>query len=469
MYLNPNPLMLKSDARPTKKRYILIILLFFHTVHTYVDRICISAASGAIKSDLGFSDQMMGYIFGIFAFGYALFQIPSGLLIDHYGPKKGLTWVVLVWSSFTALTGAAWNAASMLVCRFLFGVGEAGAFPGATKAFYNWIPAKERGLANGIFHSGARFGAAFSLFLLPFLIALAGWRLTFFINGALGLVWVLVWVLWFKDRPRDKKDVNSAELSYIEQGITESVTPDSKLPLAHILTSPRMLLVMFQYMSSNITFFISFTWLLPYLVMQFGEGAEVYAPIPLIFGMFAQWTSGWLMTVIYENGYPVLSRKLPAIIGFGIAVAGLLCITLLQVSSPLTFVLFFSFAVFGVEMTIPPSWSLCMDIGGNNSGTVSATMNMVGNIGSAVSAIIFPFFISSVTIPLIVPSTGTANSFFVFAAVMNLLAIGAWLSISGRPQATEIDRRSARRRMIILLLVMFLLAAAALLYKFLNP
>jgi len=129
----------------TSKRYILITLLFFHTVHTYMDRICISAASGNIQTDLGISNQMMGYIFGVFALGYALFQIPSGWLADYYGPKKALTWVVMAWSSFTALTGTAWNTLSLLVIRFLFGVGEAGAFPGATRAFYNWVPARERG------------------------------------------------------------------------------------------------------------------------------------------------------------------------------------------------------------------------------------------------------------------------------------------------------------------------------------
>ena len=83
-----------------------------------MDRICISAASDSIKSDLGLSDQMMGYIFGIFAVGYAFFQIPAGLLADRYGPKKALSAVVIAWSSFTALTGAAWNAISMLVLRF---------------------------------------------------------------------------------------------------------------------------------------------------------------------------------------------------------------------------------------------------------------------------------------------------------------------------------------------------------------
>ena len=230
-----------------------------------------------------------------------------------------------------------------------------------------------------------------------------------------------------------------------------------------------MFMVMFQYMASNITFFISFTWLLPYLVSQWGSGAEIYAPIPLLIGMFAQWTSGWLMKVIYEKGYPVLSRKLPAIVGFSIAVIGLLSIIQMTALTPLVFVLLFSVAIFGVEMTISPSWSLCMDIGGDKSGTVSATMNMVGNIGSAFSAIIFPFFVSHVTIPFMVRTTGTANSFFVFAAMMNLLAIGAWLYISPATQIKKTDPEYVRRRLIIFLVIVFLLTAGALLYKYLNP
>jgi ACS family glucarate transporter-like MFS transporter len=457
-----------TNAQPTHKRYILIVLLFFHTVHTYVDRICISAASGDIKSDLKLSDQMMGYIFGIFAFGYALFQIPSGWFADRFGPKKALSWVVVSWSSFTALTGAAWNGTSMLVFRFLFGVGEAGAFPGATRAFYNWIPANERGLANGIFHSGARVGAAASLFLLPILIHLVGWRWSFVINGAVGIVWVAVWLLWFQDKPRQHTGVNAAELAVIEKGISETVPVGEKVPIATLLTSANVLMVMLQYAASNITFFISFTWLLPYLESQWGQAAAMYAPVPLLFGVLAQWISGSLITLIYKRGYPALSRKLPAIAGFSLSVAGLLLLATVSDLSPLAFVLLFSIAVFGVEMTISPSWSLCMDIGGSNSGTVSAAMNMVGNIGSAVSAIMFPFFVSHVTIPFFATTGGTANSFFVFAAVMNLLGIGAWVYISPeRPLQTR-DTKGQRKKLVLFLLIIFLLAAGALLYKFLQ-
>lgn len=450
-----------------KQRYILVTLLFFHTVNTYMDRICISAASDLIQSDLNISSQMMGYIFGIFALGYALFQIPAGWVADNYGPRKALSWIVLAWSSFTALTGAAWNAASMLVVRFLFGVGEAGAFPGATRAFYNWIPAKERGFANGIFHSGARVGAAMSLFLMPFLIKLVGWRLTFVLNGVLGIVWVAIWYWWYRDKPRQHPKVGDAELKYIEDGIESGQKDTGKVSLAQILTSSNMLLIMYQYMASNITFFISFTWLLPYLVSQWGEEAGMYAPVPLVCGMFAQWFAGWMTTRIYAMGYPVLSRKIPAITGFLIAFAGLIVIVVTGISTPLAFTLLFSVAVFGVEMTISPSWSVCMDIGREKSGTISATMNMLGNIGSAFSAVIFPFFVAHVTIPWLVPETGTANAFFIFAAVVNLFAVIAWLFISPARQLQEKDPAAARKRLILFFVMIFTIAAALLLYKLL--
>jgi ACS family glucarate transporter-like MFS transporter len=229
-----------------------------------------------------------------------------------------------------------------------------------------------------------------------------------------------------------------------------------------------MLLVMFQYISSNITFFISFTWLLPYLVSQWGEKASVYAPVPLLFGTLAQWFSGWIATVIYPKYGQILARKIPAIAGFLFSALGLVIITLLPGNSALAFTLMFSVAVFGVEMTIAPSWSLCMDIGGENSGVVSATMNMLGNIGSAFSAIIFPFFVSSVTIPLLVIKTGTANSFFIFAGLMNLLAAAAWLMIRPAIRLGSADPAKVRKRMIIYIIVLSVVTISVLLLKFLN-
>ena len=312
--------LVNNNAGKSRGRYWLIGILFFHMVNTYMDRACISSAAGAMQNDLGFDDQMLGYIFGMFAIGYALFQIPSGWLADVLGPRRVLAWVVSLWSMFTMLTGAALNAFSLVLIRFLFGVGEAGAFPGATRALYNWVPAKERGIAQGLFHSGARVGAAISLFLMPFLIALVGWRLTFVINGVIGIVWVTIWLAWFRNEPKDHPQVNAAELSYIRKGLTEESVPSAKLPFAVIVTSGNMLLAMFQYIAGNITFFISFTWLQVYLTRHWGPQAAIYAPIPLIFGMFAHWTSGASVTLLYGRGYHVNSRRIPAVTGFLIGI-----------------------------------------------------------------------------------------------------------------------------------------------------
>jgi len=450
----------------SRGRYWLIGILFFHTINTYMDRACISSASGAIQRDLNIDDMTMGYIFGIFAIGYALFQIPSGWLADVLGPRKVLACVVSLWSVFTVLTGTAFNAVSLLAIRFLFGVGEAGAFPGATRALYNWVPAKERGIAQGLFHSGARVGAAISLFLMPFLIAVVGWRLTFVINGIIGVAWVIVWLYWFRNDPKDHWRVNAAELSYIREGRTDKSTRSAKVPFAVIVTSGNMLLAMFQYIASNITFFISFTWLQPYLTKQWGPEAAVYAPIPLIFGMFAHWTSGALVTFLYGKGYHVGSRRIPAVTGFVIGAAGLILTTQAGTAGPLQFVLCFSIAVFGVELTLSPSWSFCMDIGGDRSGAVSGAMNMLGNLGSAFSAIIFPYFVASITLPYFAEQTGTANSFFVFAAIINVLAAVAWLFMNPKKAISDsISPRQVKVRLVLFIIATVVLVGGLLTYK----
>ncbi|MGH7956153.1 MAG: MFS transporter, partial [Opitutaceae bacterium] len=228
-------------ARPSHRRFILIGLVFLHTLHTYIDRVCISAAAADIKRDLAISDQMMGHIFGIFAIGYALFQIPAGWMADRFGARRALTWVVGAWSVFTAATGLAFSAGSLLVIRFLFGVGESGAFPGATRALYAWLPARERGIAQGIFHSGARVGAAFSLLLLPWLIAWIGWRWMFLAAGASGLFWVAAWYWWFRDDPAQHRGVNAGELALIREDQPQS-THAAAVRLWTILTSWNLLL-----------------------------------------------------------------------------------------------------------------------------------------------------------------------------------------------------------------------------------
>ncbi|TWT84504.1 putative sulfoacetate transporter SauU [Planctomycetes bacterium CA13] len=450
---------------PSRQRYWLVFLLFLHTVNTYMDRVCISAAKGSMQDDIaGLDDQMMGYVFGIFAIGYALFQIPAGWFSDRAGPRRALTIVVIVWSIFTAMTGAVFTAISLLVVRFLFGAGEAGAYPGATRAMYNWLPANERGLGQGIFHSGARVGAALSLLIMPWLIDTIGWRMTFFANGVVGLVWGLVWWFWYRDEPADHPKVNSEEVEIIKRGLAEAQSSETKVPYVHLVTSANVLLAMFQYAASNITFFISITWLQPYLVETWGSDYALLASLPLLCGAVAQWVSGYTVTKLHGLGLPVMSRRLPAMIGFLLGAIGLLlCTQTVESTSVWTFVACFSLATFGVEMTLSPSWSFCMDIGGSRSGAVSAAMNMVGNMGAAVSAVAFPFFVAKVTFPGIAETPGTANSFFLFAAIINVLAMIAWLFMNPLRELKAISSAALRTR-LILFLVLFVVVITALVY-----
>jgi ACS family glucarate transporter-like MFS transporter len=452
-----------NDPIPSRQRFWLVFLLFLHTVNTYMDRVCISAAKGPMQRDIsGLDDQMMGYVFGIFAIGYALFQIPAGWFSDRAGPRRALTIVVIIWSIFTALTGAVYTAISLLIVRFLFGVGEAGAYPGATRALYSWLPAKERGLGQGIFHSGARIGAAASLLVMPWVIDSIGWRMTFVVNALLGLIWGLVWWFWYRDNPADHSKVSKAEVELIRKGLEEDAASDNaKVPYIQVVTSANVLLAMFQYAASNITFFISITWLQPYLKETWGDEYAYLASLPLLCGAISLWVSGYAVTHLHKMGFPVMSRRLPAMIGYSLGAIGLLlCTQTAESNSVWVFIACFSLATFGVEMTLSPSWAFCMDIGGERSGAVSAAMNMVGNMGAAVSAVAFPYFVANVTIPGIAETTGTANSFFVFAATMNALALLAWLFMNPLRKLKHISDAAMKTRVVMFLgLIAFVIGA----------
>jgi ACS family glucarate transporter-like MFS transporter len=444
----------KSHGRMSRQRFVLISVLFFHSVNTYMDRACIASAADYIINDLSISNEMWGLILGIFAVGYALFQVPSGWIADRLGPRKALTIVVTVWSMFTALTGAARNALQMLVLRFMFGVGEAGAFPGATQAFFRWLPVKERGLAHGINFSGSRLGAAFSLFLMPWLISIIGWRWTFVVNGIIGIIWATVWLLWFRDNPKDNKKINQAELDYIEAGRISDFTTTIKASFAEIFTSMNMSLAMLQYFASNVTFFISLTWLPKYIKNQWPDDphAIYYSAVPLFFAAFANWIAGSMVTGLFKKGYHVGSRRATAIVGFSLGIIGLILAIQTRNLDFLTtdkaqlywFVFCFGLATFGVDMTLSPSWAFCNDIGGVNSGAVSGSMNMVGNIGAALSAITFPLLLNE--------KTGSANSFFVLAAGLNFVAIVCWCIMNpNRTSDKKLSPQAIRNRFIAML------------------
>lgn len=403
-------------------RYFMVAGTFLLSMLVYVDRIGISVAKEPMTDALQLSDKQFGWVLSMFALGYALFQTPLGILSDKIGPRRALAAVVSLWSLFTALTGAVTNFITLFFVRFFFGVGEAGAYPGISKAVYHWIPIRERGIVNGINFSGGRFGAAFALPLIAIVIDTMGWRNTFFTLGILGVLWVLAWYYLFRDNPEDHPRVSAYEkeeimISRSKQG----VDVNSKFSVQSILESRNMWLAMGQYFASNFTFFFCLTWLFPHVKEQFmlnNLEAGFYSSLPLIAGAFGNMFSGWLVDTIYKKGSFRWSRVIPAVIGFGLASVGL--IASLYSSEITTSIFFLSIAIFGADMTISPSWTLCNDIGKRHSGAVSGTMNMAGNIGSFITALAFPYLRDW---------TGSVTPFFIIGAVLNILAIIMWLKI----------------------------------------
>ena len=387
------------------RRYAVVFVLFILSTITYIDRVCISTAKEPIAAEMSLSDSAMGLVFSAFALGYALAQIPSGWFADKAGPRIALTIVVGAWSALTALTGAAWNLTSLVAIRFLFGIGEAGAFPCSARAIVNWLPPGERGRANGVLFSGARLGGALAFPLLAWMLARWPWRKSFLILGCVGIGWALFWFLWFRDYPEGRKSAGEADAP-------------ASVSLSTIFRSRGMALAMAQYFASNFTSFLSLSWMLPYLKKQYGLSASTaaaYAMLPLLLGAVSQWLSGWLVDAIYHSEWRAWSRRLPAMLGFTISALGLFALT--QAKSAEAAIACFTLAAFGADMTISPSWVFCSDIAGSKAGSVSGAMNMLGNLGSFVSANAFPFLHGL---------TGSASAYFAVAALMNLSALFVW-------------------------------------------
>jgi ACS family glucarate transporter-like MFS transporter len=408
-----SPSFLGASSKPVVRlcRGYVVACLCSLSFLTILDRVSISAAKSPMSGDLGITDNAFGWVFGVFAVGYTLMMVPSGWLADRYGPRKTLAVIVLLWSILTAATGWVKGTAILLLVRFLFGLAEAGAFPGAARAIFNWVPAQERGLALGLLNTGSRLGAAFGLSAMSFCIVKVGWRVSFMLLAAAGILWSALWFWWFRDRP----------LTATAEAVDPSVqreSPGQTLDGKSLLRSQSVYIILFQYFASQFTFFICFSWLLPYLETHYGltaTRAGFYAAIPLLCGALANWISGTTVDAIYRRGHWKRSRRLPAMCGFGLACAAVLAAAF--VPSVCGFVLFFALATFGVDLTLSPSWTVCADIGGRHVGALSGAMNMMGSISSFGSAILFPILFGV---------TGNIRSYFCLAAFLDLVAMGCW-------------------------------------------
>ncbi len=372
--------------KPTRTRNFVIVFSVALAIITYIDRVCISQAMLNIQQDLGLEKTQQGAILSAFALSYALFEIPGGFLGDWLGPRKVLMRIVIWWSFFTAATGWAWNYLSMVVTRFLFGAGEAGCFPNVTKAFTMWLPPPERVRAQGILWMSARWGGAFTPLLVYQVLQIMSWRRAFELFGGLGVIWAIVFFWWFRDDPKDHPKVNKAELDLIQSGgvITAG---HAHIPWGMFLRSKQVWLLCGQYFCLAYGWYFYITWLPTYLKegrgVTLATGAAL-SILPLFLGGVGSFVCGSLYPAVNRwTGDVGKSRRLMAYLGFTGATGFLLLSTI--IADPLFAMISMGMASFSNDLVMPGSWGACMDVGGKYAGTLSGTMNMMGNLGGAVS------------------------------------------------------------------------------------
>ncbi len=376
-------------------RHKVLALMFALTVVTYLDRVCIAATAGAMSAELGLTKVEMGEVFSAFILGYVLFEIPGGWLADRFGARALLTRIVIWWSVFTALTGAAWSHVSLIAIRFLFGCGEAGAFPGTASAISRWFPASERGRAQAVIMVGSRLGGALAPGLVIALMGVLGWRPVYWVFAVLGLAWAVIWAWWYRNSPEEHRSVGAAEMARIQagRGLMRGAAAHSWRALA---SSRNVWALCGMYSGYTFGLYFYLTWLPTYL--QEGRGVSdaqlgFYAALPWAVASVSNFLGGWLTDVLTRRMRLRWARRLPAM--GGLLGAGLfLTLAALLEDNTWSFVaLALSFG--SSDLILAVCWATCLDIGGERAGTVSGTMNSLGQIGGMIAPMLVGWLVES--------------------------------------------------------------------------
>ncbi|MBT8541264.1 MFS transporter [Polynucleobacter paneuropaeus] len=404
-----------------KTRHLILGVICLMYFITYIDRVNISVAGPMIKQEFGLTATQLGIVFSAFAYPYAAMQIIGGWCADRFGPRIVLTILSIIWAVATILCGFAWGVTSLLIFRFILGIGEGGAFPTATRAFTFWLPATERGFAQGITHSFARLGGAVTPPIVLGISMLYGWRESFIILGVISLAWTVLYVWYFRDTPITHKGVSEQELKEIaidtkKMRFSPSVT--KKTPWAEMIR--KMWLVTFVDFCYGWSLWVFLTWLPSYLKDARGfdlKQLALFTALPLMAGVIGDTLGGVVSDqILKRTGNLKLARRIMLIIGMGGSLIFILPVV--SVSDPITAVALLSASFFFLELTNAVLWSLPLDIAGSYAGTAGGMMNTGFGVAGMISPVAFGYLIET---------TGSYQVPFFVSAV--LLGVGVIASL----------------------------------------
>jgi predicted MFS family arabinose efflux permease len=359
------------------RRRILLLLIALAMI-TFLDRIAIASAGLRIQQDLQLSADQWGWVLGAFILAYGLFEIPAGALGDRNGPRNVLTRIVIWWSAFTALTGAAFSFVPLVAIRFLFGAGEAGAYPNMAAVTARWCPAKERAQAQGFIWGASRFGGALAPLLVVPLQAWIGWRQTFIVFGAIGVLWVIAWRVWYPAAEPATQPLHTSA------------------PYGRLLRAKQLWLIVVMYFCYAWGSWFFFAWFPVWLVKGAGFSESemaVFSALPFVLGAAGNVAGGFLSDrMVAAYGVKTARR----VVGSAALIASALLLLLMSLTRNHAAIGAFSSLGFGIaDLMLPTAWAFCLDVGGDHAGFVTGVMNSAGQFGGFVCSVLFGYVVQS--------------------------------------------------------------------------
>jgi MFS transporter, ACS family, glucarate transporter len=392
------------------------------SVITYLDRVCISVAGPRMQEALKMSPAAWGWVTGIFVISYAVFEIPAGILGDRIGPRRVLTRIVLWWSAFTSLTGLVTGYYPLLLTRFLFGAGEAGAYPNASVVVARWFPVHERGRAFGLILMAGQLGGAIAPLLVVPIQIRYGWRACFLVFGVLGVAWSGIWYWWFRDSPSEKPGVGAVEIAEAPAAIQAA---HQKLPWTVALRSANMWAVLGVALCYMYTYYFFVSWLHTYLVNARGYSEKnlLLSSLPFFVAACANCAGGLLSNALVKRIGLKWGRCSIGLTSLGIS--ALCTIAVMVTRDQLGAMLLLTVVYAGITFQQPIMFAVCLDIGGPYAGAIVGAMNTSAQVGA---------FASSVTFGYLVDRYANYNLPFIPMALLLLMGAALWFKIDPRKQ-----------------------------------
>lgn len=372
------------------KRNLILTMLVILGMVTFLDRINISVAGSSIMHDLNLTPAQWGWVQSAFILSYGLLQIPMGAFGDRHGHRKVLALIVLWWSLFTAMTGMAGGLASLLVIRFMFGVGEAGSSPCSTGVISRWFKKEEVGKAQGYVWAASRFGGALTPFVVIPVMMWVGWREAFYLLGGLGVVWAIVWYAFYRN-PKSESEANANE-----QMNNEQLKASAGVNWKAVLSNRQFWTICIMYFFYAFGSWFFFSWFPTF--MELGRGFDkselTYAvAVPFVMSMIGNITGGYLTDKLTKKYGLKIGRK--ALGTTSLAISAICMFLAAFIPGKMAVFIFLSLC-FGIfDLMLPSAWALCIDLGKKHAGSISGAMNTFGNIGGFCCGILFGYLVQT--------------------------------------------------------------------------